>query len=298
MNTDNDENEYDISCSITLQIFRDPVVAEDGFTYEREAIEKWLQNSDKSPNTGLPLSGKLLISNKYVKNHVETYINSNPIKKLNQYVTNIKTFDDIKYYNITDLSIINIDDLSKICKKMTVDELIYLLENVINITAKLQFDNMLLHIVCQNSSHDVIIYIIQHHINFDIGIEHENRMKFRPIHYICRNSSFETIKFMLDLCIENKYDFDCMSSSKIKPIHLICNRSTHEAVLYILNIYDTYNMDVQCRTNENKTPLSIIEQRFSRNSEAYKKICYIIHKQTPRRSCCSFFLPRVTYNEL
>ena len=37
-------------CPITVQIMFDPVIAEDGCTYEREAIEKWFNNGhDTSP---------------------------------------------------------------------------------------------------------------------------------------------------------------------------------------------------------------------------------------------------------
>ena len=41
----------------------EPCVAADGYTYDREAIEKWLERNDKSPMTNLPLSNKNLLSN-------------------------------------------------------------------------------------------------------------------------------------------------------------------------------------------------------------------------------------------
>ena len=36
---------------------------EDGFTYEREAISKWLEDHNISPKTGEPLQSKALIPN-------------------------------------------------------------------------------------------------------------------------------------------------------------------------------------------------------------------------------------------
>ena len=36
----------------TTTIYKDPVIAEDGFTYERESIIKWFKNSNRSPTTG------------------------------------------------------------------------------------------------------------------------------------------------------------------------------------------------------------------------------------------------------
>jgi hypothetical protein len=36
----------------TSTIYKDPVIAEDGFTYERESIIKWFKNNNRSPTTG------------------------------------------------------------------------------------------------------------------------------------------------------------------------------------------------------------------------------------------------------
>lgn len=51
------------SCPITQEPMRDPVVAADGHTYERNAIVRWLQSSDKSPLTGSVLPHKNLVPN-------------------------------------------------------------------------------------------------------------------------------------------------------------------------------------------------------------------------------------------
>lgn len=41
----------------------DPVLASDGFTYERYAIEDWLSRNDTSPMTNLPLPNKTVVPN-------------------------------------------------------------------------------------------------------------------------------------------------------------------------------------------------------------------------------------------
>ncbi|CAI5991117.1 unnamed protein product, partial [Closterium sp. NIES-64] len=41
----------------------DPVVAADGFTYERSSIEEWLKTHDTSPVNGQPLPHKFLTPN-------------------------------------------------------------------------------------------------------------------------------------------------------------------------------------------------------------------------------------------
>lgn len=50
-------------CPITGEPMIDPVVAADGHTYERNAIARWLQTSDKSPLTGSLLPHKNLVPN-------------------------------------------------------------------------------------------------------------------------------------------------------------------------------------------------------------------------------------------
>merc|ERR1719204_1538603 len=39
-------------CPITYSLMNDPVVAADGFTYERDAIARWLAKNQTSPMTG------------------------------------------------------------------------------------------------------------------------------------------------------------------------------------------------------------------------------------------------------
>ena len=50
-------------CPITGEPMINPVVAADGHTYERAAIARWLQTSDKSPLTGAMLAHKDLVPN-------------------------------------------------------------------------------------------------------------------------------------------------------------------------------------------------------------------------------------------
>ena len=54
-------------CPITSEIMADPVVTADGFTFERSAIEKWLETHDTSPKTGLRLEFKVLFPNQSLR---------------------------------------------------------------------------------------------------------------------------------------------------------------------------------------------------------------------------------------
>ncbi|CAF0877587.1 unnamed protein product [Didymodactylos carnosus] len=64
-------------CPITLQLFQDPVVAEDGHTYERKAICEWIKEHATSPITHQTLTVQALRPNHTVKKLIEGFeINS------------------------------------------------------------------------------------------------------------------------------------------------------------------------------------------------------------------------------
>ena len=54
-------------CSITLELMRDPVMAADGHTYERDALLRWLKTSNISPATGALLANRTIMPNHCVK---------------------------------------------------------------------------------------------------------------------------------------------------------------------------------------------------------------------------------------
>lgn len=57
----------DYYCPITSELMSDPVICSDGHSYERSAIEEWLQINNTSPNTGLALLDTSLIPNHALK---------------------------------------------------------------------------------------------------------------------------------------------------------------------------------------------------------------------------------------
>lgn len=58
-------------CPILYQKMKDPVICCDGHTYEREAIEKWLEDNNTSPLTNKVLTSKKLTTNYALKNAIE-----------------------------------------------------------------------------------------------------------------------------------------------------------------------------------------------------------------------------------
>nr|XP_057938183.1 WD repeat, SAM and U-box domain-containing protein 1-like [Doryrhamphus excisus] len=58
----------EFACPITRELMKDPVIAADGFSYERESIESWIRGKNRSsPMTNLPLQTTLLTPNRALK---------------------------------------------------------------------------------------------------------------------------------------------------------------------------------------------------------------------------------------
>lgn len=68
-----DEIPHEFFCCISKNIMLDPVKTIDGFTYDRVSIEKWFENSWKSPLTGLELESKYLEPNTDLKLKIEEF---------------------------------------------------------------------------------------------------------------------------------------------------------------------------------------------------------------------------------
>lgn len=66
-------------CIITGDIMTEPVIAADGYTYEKTAIVKWLvERQNKSPITRQVIDPNILIPNRILKTLIENYTQNNP----------------------------------------------------------------------------------------------------------------------------------------------------------------------------------------------------------------------------
>jgi len=64
-------------CPITGEIFFDPVMTDDGHSYEKLAIQCWLRDYDSSPVTKGTLKSKTLIPNILLKKLVNDFYDTN-----------------------------------------------------------------------------------------------------------------------------------------------------------------------------------------------------------------------------
>ncbi|NXY87717.1 WSDU1 protein, partial [Alcedo cyanopectus] len=62
-------------CPITRELMKDPVIAADGYSYEKEAMENWLSTQRRSsPMTNLPLPSLLLTPNRTLKMAISRWL--------------------------------------------------------------------------------------------------------------------------------------------------------------------------------------------------------------------------------
>lgn len=75
-------------CPITHQIMQQPVIAQDGFTYDKNSIQQWFTRSPgvvRSPMTNLPI-GRALRPNTQMKNKITQYKSSSNQQKILPYL--------------------------------------------------------------------------------------------------------------------------------------------------------------------------------------------------------------------
>ena len=66
----------DMYCPLSMDLFKDPVITDNGITYEKEYILKWLKNKNYCPLTNNYLDKSLLTSNIALKNIINDIENN------------------------------------------------------------------------------------------------------------------------------------------------------------------------------------------------------------------------------
>lgn len=216
-----------ISCPITHMIFQEPMVAEDGKTYEKTAILRWFETNNRSPLTNLRIS-KTLIPNTIIKDIVEKMIVDNPNLKEIQYKR------DVSY--LSNISKIKTDIRNRNWK------------NLLNYKEFI-FDCIIAEIITKCKDDSVLIYIIDNMgdvnapcVNYSNsrnddeeeedypGLQYTNYM----INYVCRYCSFNVLKHML-----SKIDDKILSLADDKqytPFHYICKYKLYGDIMTFITL--------------------------------------------------------------
>ncbi|XP_077176091.1 WD repeat, SAM and U-box domain-containing protein 1 [Paroedura picta] len=70
-------------CPITKELMKDPVIAADGYSYEKEAMENWIVKRRSSPMTNLPLQRLVLTPNRTLKMAISRWLETQPVHTQN-----------------------------------------------------------------------------------------------------------------------------------------------------------------------------------------------------------------------
>ena len=68
-------------CPITLEIMTDPVICEDGYSYEKKSIYDWLERSVSSPMTREPISKDRIQPNESLKKAIDSWLENRSFKR-------------------------------------------------------------------------------------------------------------------------------------------------------------------------------------------------------------------------
>ena len=186
-----------ITCPITKQIYLEPVMAEDGHTYEKTGfIESYMLNK-KSPVSNAEISANTT-TNYLIKSIVDMYLHQNPDEKCKQFVKIIVPKGEQIYNNTFDYTLFDWHEIFKLSN----------------------YDACLLY-----RNEEKMIYIIDN----SIDLEHKDSNKWTPIHYICKYSTNKVIKHIVD----KGANLEVMTENKWKAIHFVCLYSTPTIIKYV-----------------------------------------------------------------
>lgn len=139
-------------CPITKLIYKDPVLAEDGYIYEYDAIKIHLLNKNTSPTTGLTIT-KNLIRVYPIKKYIDGLLKLKPDLKSSQYISK-------KPFITNKLEIINILKNNQLEKLFDY--------NMFQLNSKLESES-LIEFLSKNKNFDekILKYILDNSIDYD-----------------------------------------------------------------------------------------------------------------------------------
>lgn len=238
-----DNNQLDnqiklFTCPISLKIFKEPVLASDGYFYEKHMITKWFGNSSKSPLKGTNLPNKNLLVSHTFNSLLENFLTTYPEYKSNQFAIIIPP----EYK-----SIYNSENYKKYCD----DDKIY----AELITGEfLDNDNMM------NS--DFIFKLID---SIDNIYYYHNQKQMTILNSILTESKFEIVKYLLDKPFD--FYFEEKDDAEWKPINYICWFGCENSVKYAIE----KGLDLNCLNNHesyciSKKNLNVVLEHFIQNN--------------------------------
>ena len=256
----------DISCPISHQIFYDPVMANDGITYEADEIKAWMKKSNLSPVTNKPITN--LTPNYFVKTVVDKYLASNPSATSSIYKPN-RPHENY------------LDAVSKIIENGNYNELL--------LYDKFQLDKFYetkkMEDLLRSNNIVVIKYIIDNALDLDVG------NNWRLIHYTLRYASNEIQKYVID----KKINLETETMDGLRPMHIALKYSTAEIQKHLIS----KGVNLNFKTINNQRAIHIALQystpeiqKIIIKKSAYRESC-VDKQQRPIHIACQYATPLI-----
>lgn len=233
----------DLICPITKQIFLDPVMASDGKLYERQILEKWMNDYDCcSPLTKEDI--KFYSSSTIVKNMITYLLEMNPNLKEDQYELCMDhAFHRSKIIEIMEEG--NYEDL-KLYRNFSIEELYY--NGILKKFLK--------------GCHDLqtVSYLFNNRID-----SFRTNKGWKPVHYVSRWGNGQLIKQMTEA---EDFDLDATTSNGWKPIHFVARYGSIESLMYLVNV----GVDIEQETKKGWKPIHFVARYGS-----IKSLMEVVH---------------------
>lgn len=254
-----------LKCPITDMIFLEPVVAEDGFIYEHEAILKWIRMYSDSPLTKKHLSSDRLINCIPYKKQVDGFLEKHPDYRQLQYIPagdDELILDYIingQYSKLLRYNSFKADQLKDhfenifhrveygVIDKHTIG---HILDNIDDINVK-NSRQSLIHYVCSYCPSDVTLKFLR---KPDLNLEETTSLGWRPIHSACMYGTYDTIKYLVDRGVR----LEAKTSEGNRPIHLVCQKQNLKKELDSIKLLVDAGVNLNVKNNSDWRPIDFI----------------------------------------
>jgi len=273
MDSVNDQEFLDtFTCPISNEIFNEPVMCEDGHTYEKIYIEQWLKNNNTSPLTRQIMSKKMCV-NFQVKKLVDALLKINPDltkTQCNPHLisciinNNFNQLLNYKYFRFRSLLKFKINDKSVFQVLLENCNDVNIVSHVISVIQDNEHvdenGNTVMHYVCRYA-YDTVIrnYIDKKNLvnanKFDRSLiskivstgyvlpnfERKNKLNQTPYDIICLTRSYELIDYVFSRTREeNAFSYNFVNDKLIEKNSLITAEQKKQirkecTVKYIIN---------------------------------------------------------------
>jgi ankyrin len=208
-----------IVCPITHNIFLDPVIAPDGFVYEREAITAWMEKNSVSPWTNEKLSSSTVYPARVIKTLTIDYLEKNPNKISDQYTLRDVTANEVEHLfaNIEGFLAMSSSQIKKIfseifsamkysspefgekMERMFNNEIVarYIISAINDLTFKCMGVYSLLHLICIYCEYDLVRFAFENNPDIAINLDEEDSAHCTGIFYAVTHMKLEGVEYLL-----------------------------------------------------------------------------------------------------